>query len=90
MNKNEFKAINMIARKMNWQNKPVIEVCEIINQMVRNQQALELDCCGVCDNYEETLLSIAALDIDRIGSTVIVDRYQALIAWETYEDPSNK
>lgn len=68
MNKNEFKAIQMIARKMNWQDKPVECVIETINQMVRNDQALGLDCCGECDDYEETLLSIATLDIDKIVS----------------------
>lgn len=68
MNKNEFKAISMIAKKMNWQNKPVECVIETIDQMVRNDQALGLDCCGECDDYEETLLSIAAWDIDKIVS----------------------
>jgi len=68
MNKNEFKAINMIAKKMNWQNKPVECVIETVNQMVRNDQALGLDCCGECDDYEETLLSIATWDIDKIVS----------------------
>jgi hypothetical protein len=68
MNKNEFKAISMIAKKMNWQNKPVECVIETINQMVRNDQALGLDCCGECDDYEETLLSMATWDIDKIVS----------------------
>ena len=68
MNKNEFKAINMIAKKMNWQNKSVECVIETVNQMVRNDQALGLDCCGECDDYEETLLSIATWDIDKIVS----------------------
>lgn len=49
MNKAELKAILMIAEKMNWQQKSVIEVCETIKQMVRNQQALELDCIGECE-----------------------------------------
>ena len=68
MNKQEFKAINMIARKMNWQDKPVECVMETINQMVMNDQALGLDCCGECDDFEETLLSIATWDIDKIVS----------------------
>ena len=68
MNKNEFKAISMIAKKMNWQNKPVECVIETVNQMVRNDQALGLDCCGECDDYEETLLSMATWDIDKIVS----------------------
>ena len=68
MSKNEFKAINMIARKMNWQNKPVECVIEAVNQMIRNDQALGLDCCGECDDYENTLLSIATWNIDQIVS----------------------
>lgn len=68
MNKNEFKAINMIAKKMNWQDKPVECVIETVNQMVRNQQALELDTVGECGDDEETLLSIALLDADKIIS----------------------
>ena len=68
MNKQEFKAISMIAKKMNWQSKPFTEVCKTINQMVRNSQDLVLDCCMECDNFEETLLSIATWDIDWIVS----------------------
>ena len=66
MNKQEFKAINMIARKMNWQDKPVECVIETINQMVMNDQALGLDCCGECGDFEETLLSMATWDINKI------------------------
>lgn len=68
MNKAEMKAIQMIAEKMSWHNKPVCDVIETINQMVRNDQALGLDCCGECDDFEETLLSIATWDIDQIVS----------------------
>lgn len=68
MNKAEMKAIQTIAEKMSWYNKPVCDVIETINQMVRNDQALGLDCCGECDDFEETLLSIATWDIDQIVS----------------------
>lgn len=68
MNKAEMKAIQTIAEKMSWHNKPVCDVIETINQMVRNDQALGLDCCGECDDFEETLLSIATWDIDQIVS----------------------
>lgn len=68
MNKAEMKAIQTIAEKMNWHNKPVCDVIETINHMVRNDQALGLDCCGECDDFEETLLSIATWDIDQIVS----------------------
>jgi len=76
MNKNEFKAISMIAKKMNWQDKPVECVIETIDQMVRNDQALCLDTIGECDDYEETLLSIATWDIDKIVSCLYCWDYQ--------------
>lgn len=82
MNRQELKAINMIARKMNWQNKPVMECMKTINKMVRNQQALELDCIGECDDYEETLLSIATWNADKIGSTIYINDYHSLIGYE--------
>ena len=81
MNKAEFKAISSIADKLNWQNKPVMEVCETIKQMVRNQQALELDTVGECDGDEETLLSIALWDHDKIVSTLYVSDYESLVMW---------
>lgn len=81
MNKAEFKAISIIADKLNWQQKPVMEVCETIKQMVRNQQALELDTVGECDGDEETLLSIALWDRDKITSTMYVNDYTSLIMW---------
>ena len=70
MNKAELKAINIIATKMNWMHKPVCETIETIKQMVRNQQALELDTVGECDGDEETLLSIALWNHDKIVSTM--------------------
>ena len=81
MNKAEFKAIQIIAQKMNWQQKPVSETIETINQMVRNQQALELDTVGECDGDEETLLSIALWDKDKITSTMYVSDYASLVMW---------
>jgi hypothetical protein len=47
--------------------------------MVRNQQALELDTVGECDGDEETLLSIALWDKDKITSTMYVSSYQDLV-----------
>ena len=81
MNKAEFKAIQIIAQKMNWQQKPVSETIETINQMIRNQQALELDTVGECDGDEETLLSIALWDKDKITSTMYVSDYESLVMW---------
>ena len=76
-NKAELTAMQMIAGKLNW-HKPVDETIEIINQMVRNTQALDLDCVGECDDFEETLLSIALWDAEKIFSTMIVSDYQTL------------
>lgn len=84
MNRSEFKAISIIADKLNWQNKPVMEVCETIKQMVRNQQALDLDTVGECDSDEETLLSIALWDREKITSTMYVSDYFSLTNWNCY------
>ena len=81
MNKAEFKAIQIIAQKMNWQQKPVSETIETIKQMVKNQQALELDTVGECDGDEETLLSIALWNKDKITSTMYVSDYESLVMW---------
>ena len=81
MNKAEFKAIQIIAQKMNWQQKPVSETIETIKQMVKNQQALELDTVGECDGDEETLLSIALWNKDKITSTMYVSDYESLVRW---------
>lgn len=78
MNKAEFKAISMICQKLDWNTRPVIEVCESIKQMVRNQQSLEIDTIGECDDEEDTLLSIALWDSAKIFSTLLVSDYQSL------------
>ena len=84
MNKAELKAITMIASKMNWMHKPVCETMETIKKMVSNQQALELDTIGECDDFEETLLSIALWDKERITSTMFVSDYFSLANWNCY------
>lgn len=81
MNKQELKAISKIAEKLNWQNKPVAEVCETIKQMVKNQQALELDTIGECDDEEDTLLSMALWNSEKLISTMYVSSYQDLVMW---------
>lgn len=81
MNKAELKAIQMIANKMSWQNKPVSETLDTIKKMVSNQQALELDTVGECDDFEETLLSIAIWDKDKVVSTMYVSSYIDLVMW---------
>ena len=82
-NKAELKAMQMIASKLNW-HKPAGETIETITKMVMNQQALELDCVGECDDFEETLLSMALWDADKITSTMYVSSYQDLVMWGVY------
>ena len=80
-NKAELKAMQIIADKLNW-HKPVDETVETITKMVSNQQAMELDCIGECDDFEEVLLSIALWDKDKIVSTLYVNDYESLVMWE--------
>jgi hypothetical protein len=77
MNHAELKAIISIANKLEWKSVDF----ETIIQMVRNQQALELDTVGECDDFEETLLSIALWDKDKIISTMYVSNYASLVMW---------
>ena len=77
-NANELKAMQIIAGKLDW-HKPVDETVETICKMVRNTQALDLDCVGECDDFEETLLSIALWDAEKIFSTLFVSDYQSLV-----------
>ena len=79
-NKAELTAMQMIAGKLNW-HKPAVETIETICQMVKNQQALELDTIGECDDFEETLLSIALWDKEKITSTMYVSDYCSLSEW---------
>ena len=78
MNHAELKAIISIANKLGWKSVNF----ETIIQMVKNQQALELDTVGECDDFEETLLSIALWDKDKIISTMYVSDYTSLIMWD--------
>ena len=74
MNKQEFKAIKMIAEKLNWQSVNFVTIL----QMIRNQQSLELDTVGECDDDEMTLLSLATQSAEKIFSTLLVCDYQSL------------
>lgn len=85
MNKQELSAMCLIANKLGWNGKPACEVITNIKQMVLNQQSLELDTVGECDDEEETLLSIALWDADKIFSTQYVNDYQSLAEWNYHE-----
>ena len=77
MNKKEFKAIMTIAEKLDWQSVNF----ETISQMVRNQQALMLDCIGKCDDFTNTLMGISEMTRDNIASTMYVSDYTSLVMW---------
>ena len=77
-NKAELKAMQIIASKLNW-NKPVYETVETITKMVHNQQAMELDCVGECDDFEDTLLSMTLWNTDKILSTQYINDYHSLV-----------
>ena len=62
-----MKAMLSIVKKLGWNDKPAVEVINSIDKMVSNQQALELDTVGECDDREETLLSIALWDKDKLS-----------------------
>ena len=85
MNKAELRAITLIVKKLGWNDMPAVEVIPTIEKMVANQQALELDCVGECDDFEETLLSLALQDIDKIYSTQYVSSYTDMVMWEAKE-----
>jgi hypothetical protein len=78
MNQAELKALLLIVKKLGWNDKPALEAIETIQQMVRNQQSLELDTIGECDDFEETLLSMAHWDAEKVFSTMLVSDYQSL------------
>ena len=80
-NKAELKAMQIIASKLNWQ-KPAYQTVETITKMVKNQQSLELDTVGECDDFEETLLSMVLWDSDKIGSTLFINDYHSLVNYK--------
>ena len=81
MNHDELKALMLIVKKLSWNDKPALEVIETITQMVRNQQSLELDTVGECDDFEKTLLSMATWSVDKIVSTQFVSDYASHCLW---------
>ena len=75
MNKAELTALRLIANKLGWNGKPVVEVIPTIRQMVINRQNHDLDCFMDYDGFEETLLSMALWDANRIISSLYVYDY---------------
>lgn len=84
MNKSELKAMLSIAKKLDWNSRPVVEVTETISQMVWNKQSLELDTVGECDDFEDTLLSMSLWDKEVVLSTLFVSDCQTLFICEDF------
>ena len=59
MNKQELQAICLIVNKLGWNDMPVEKVINNIIEIVRYQQNAELKLFGDCDDFEESLLSMA-------------------------------
>lgn len=81
-NKKELSAMLRIAETMGWNKKPVTEVIETIILMVDNQQSVEMDCVGECDDFSTTLERISQFDGENIITRLHVYDYTSLIAWE--------
>lgn len=58
MNKEQLRAMLLIAKKLGWNGKPAAWCINTINDMVTEKQCKELAVHGDCDDYEETLLSL--------------------------------
>ena len=84
MNKMEFKAINAIAKKMNWMNRPVDETVEDIQRMISNEQSLELSTVGDCDDEEVILLSMLLWNTSRLVRTMFVRDDYSLYDWSCF------
>ena len=78
MNKQEFSAIMLIVKKLGWNDMPANVALEAIQRMTNNDIAVGADCCGVIDDSEDSLLSIAAADDDIIWIRLFVSDYQTL------------
>lgn len=66
MNKQELKACLIIAGKMGWLDKSPRLVLSTILDMVIMQQCRDLALSNDCDDREETLLSMALWDKEKL------------------------
>jgi len=78
MNKQELRAITLIVKKLGWNDMPATTALEAIQRMVNNDIAVGADCCGIVDDPEDSLLSIALWDADKIWMRLFVSDYQTL------------
>jgi hypothetical protein len=78
MNKQELRAITLIVKKLGWNDMPATVAIPAIQRMINNDIAVGADCCGVVEDREDSLLSIALWDADKIWMTLFVNDYQTL------------
>ena len=78
MNKQEFSAIMLIVKKLGWNDMPAAITIEAIKKMVVNDISLGQDCCGITETIEDTLLTVATWDADKIWMTLFISDYQTL------------
>ena len=62
MNKQELKAMCLIAKKLDWNGKPAVEIIHTIWGMVIMKRHNELSALGDCNSFEDTLLSLPLWD----------------------------
>ena len=78
MNRQELRAIALIVKKLGWNDMPATIALEAIQRMVNNDMAVGADCCGVIDDPEDSLLSIALWDVDKIWMSLFISDYESL------------
>lgn len=78
MNKQEFSAIMLIVKKLDWNDMPATVALEAIQKMLNNDIAVGADCCGIVDDPEDSLLSISLWGADKIWMRLFVSDYQTL------------
>lgn len=78
MNKLELSAIMQIVNKLGWNDMPASVALEAIQKMVNNDIAVGADCCGVIDDHEDALLSIATFRARNIWMRLFISDYETL------------
>ncbi len=78
MNKAELRAITLIVKKLGWNDMPATVALEAIQKMINNDIAVGADCCGIVEDSEDSLLSIATWDANKIWMTLFISDYQTL------------
>ena len=78
MNKAELRAITLIVKKLGWNDMPATVAIPAIQRMINNDIAVGADCCGVVEDREDSLLSIATWSSDVIWMKLFISDYHSL------------